>query len=74
MSLRAFRGMLLENWGLKLLSLAFATLLWLFVVGEKRSEVSLSLPLELIQVPEDMVVVRKNGCEVLNTDTTFLDL
>jgi Xaa-Pro aminopeptidase len=23
---------------------------------------------------EDMVVVRKNGCEVLNTDTTFLDL
>jgi YbbR domain-containing protein len=46
-----------EDVGLKLLSLAFATLLWMFVVGEKRSEVSLSLPLELTQVSADMVVV-----------------
>lgn len=51
------RGLLFENWGLKLLSLAFAVILWLFVVGEKRSEVSLSVPLELTRVPSDMVIV-----------------
>lgn len=59
MSPAALRGFFLENWGLKLLSLAFATLLWMFVVGEKRSEVSLSLPLELNRVPENMVIVSR---------------
>lgn len=53
------RGIFLENWGLKLLSLAFAVLLWMFVVGENRSEVSLSLPLELTRVPQSMVVVSR---------------
>jgi YbbR domain-containing protein len=51
------RRIFLDDLGLKLLSLVFATLLWMFVVGEKRAEVSLSLPLELIQVPAEMVVV-----------------
>jgi YbbR domain-containing protein len=53
------RNLLLEDWGLKLLSLGFATLLWMFVVGEKRSEVSLSLPLELTRVPDNMVIVSR---------------
>jgi hypothetical protein len=44
------RRIFLDDLGLKFLSLAFATLLWMFVVGEKRSEVSLSLPLELTRV------------------------
>lgn len=53
------RGAVLENWGLKILSLAFAVLLWMFVVGENRSEVSLSLPLELTRVPAEMVIVSR---------------
>lgn len=53
------RGALLANWGLKILSLAFAVLLWMFVVGENRSEVSLSLPLELTRVPPEMVIVSR---------------
>ncbi|NTU59982.1 MAG: hypothetical protein HGA98_02860, partial [Deltaproteobacteria bacterium] len=53
------RGFFLEHWGLKLLSLVFATLLWMFVVGEKRSEVSLTIPLELTGVPQDLVVVSR---------------
>ena len=57
MTLNRLRRMITENWGLKLLSLAFATLLWMFVVGEKRSEVSLSVPLELTRVPPDRVIV-----------------
>lgn len=59
MNLGLLRGLLLDNWGLKLLSLAFAVLLWMFVVGEKRSEVSLSLPLELTRVPQHMVIVSR---------------
>lgn len=59
MNLRSLRPLLLENWGLKLLSLAFAMLLWMFVVGEKRSEVSLSVPLELTRVPQTMVIVSR---------------
>jgi YbbR domain-containing protein len=49
----------LEDWGLKLLSLGFATLLWMFVVGGISSEKSLSLPLELTRVPEKMVIVSR---------------
>ncbi len=57
MKAERLRAFVLENWGLKLLSLAFATLLWMFVVGEKRAEVTLSVPLELVRVPEDRVIV-----------------
>ncbi|WP_025323136.1 CdaR family protein [Deferrisoma camini] len=46
-----------ENWGLKLVSLGFAILLWMFVVGEKRSEISLTVPLELTGMPADRVIV-----------------
>ncbi|GAB4251083.1 CdaR family protein [Deferrisoma sp.] len=53
----SWRAWLTENWGLKLLSLGFAVLLWMFVVGEKRSEVSLTVPLELTGIPSDRVVV-----------------
>lgn len=77
-----FRGSLpgrifLENWGLKLLSLAFAMLLWMFVVGEKRSEMSLAIPLELTGVPDNVVIlsrlpetvrVRLNGPRTLLSD------
>ncbi|RMG86974.1 MAG: YbbR-like domain-containing protein, partial [Candidatus Dadabacteria bacterium] len=56
MTLR-WRAWLTENWGLKLLSLGFAVLLWMFVVGEKRSEVSLTVPLELTGIPTDRVIV-----------------
>jgi YbbR domain-containing protein len=57
--LDVLRATLLQNWGLKLLSLGFAVLLWMYVVGENRSEVSLSLPLELTRVPSNMVNVSR---------------
>lgn len=75
MSLVSLRALLLENWGLKLLSLAFAMLLWMFVVGEKRSEISLTVPLELTRVPQDMVIVSRvpEGVRVrLNGPRTLL--
>ena len=59
MRLDVLRATVLNNWGLKLLSLGFAVLLWMYVVGENRSEVSLSLPLELTRVPANMVIVSR---------------
>ncbi|MBI5016391.1 MAG: hypothetical protein HZB55_13000 [Deltaproteobacteria bacterium] len=53
------RSALLENWGSKVLAFVLATLLWMYVVGEKRSEVSLSVPLELTGVPASMVIVNR---------------
>ena len=48
-----------RNWHLKLLSLVFASLLWLFVTGEQRAEVGYSVPLELKNVPTDLIVANE---------------
>ena len=56
---RVLRALLLENWGAKLLSLAFAVLLWMMVVGERRSEMSLNVPVELTGIPENLVIVSR---------------
>ena len=50
------RRWLLENPGLKLLSLALAVFLWAVVLGEQKVEVSLNLPFEL-PIPSGMMVV-----------------
>lgn len=48
---------LTENWQLKLMSLGFALILWFFVMGERRMEIGYTVPLELLNVPEGLVVV-----------------
>ena len=50
------RGFFRKDWILKLLSFGFALLLWFFVVGEEKVEVSVSIPLEIINIPADMVI------------------
>lgn len=45
-----------ENIGLKIISLILAVSLWLFVVGEETSEIGLSIPVEIINVPPDLAV------------------
>jgi len=52
-------GRLTENWLIKLLSLAFALVLWFFVMGERKVEVGFTMPLELKNVPQGMVVVNE---------------
>jgi len=51
--------MIVNNWGLKVLSFFIAFLLWFKVVGENVSEINLSLPVELIRVPEGMVITSR---------------
>lgn len=50
---------LLENWHLKLLSFSFALILWFFVMGEQRSEVGMMAPLELVNIPEGLMVANE---------------
>ena len=47
----------LKNLHLKLLSIFFAIVLWSFVHSERRTEVSISVPLELTNIPAGLMVV-----------------
>ncbi|MDT8419245.1 MAG: CdaR family protein [Desulfuromonadales bacterium] len=48
-----------ENWTLKLLSLAFALILWMFIMGERRLEVGYAVPLHLQNVPDALMVANE---------------
>jgi YbbR domain-containing protein len=47
---------LFENWLLKIISLAFAVVLWFFVMGESRMEVNHIVPLEYENLPEELMI------------------
>lgn len=45
-----------KNWVLKLISLFFAIFLWYFVVGEDKVDTNVFIPLEVINLPRDLVI------------------
>ncbi len=51
------RSTILENWPIKLASLILAVALWFYVTSKGKSELSLTVPLELRNVPQGMAVV-----------------
>lgn len=51
--------LLTENWTLKLISLVFALLLWMFIMGERRLEVGYLVPLELQNIPKELMVANE---------------
>lgn len=51
------RTMLLENWDIKLVSLALALGLWFYVTSKGKLELTLTAPLELRNIPANMAVV-----------------
>jgi YbbR domain-containing protein len=51
------RKLLFENWGIKLLSLALALSLWFYVTSKGKTEITLTVPLELRNIPQDIAVV-----------------
>lgn len=53
-----------RNWSIKVLSLAIAVTMWLFVVGQEKSEVSLRVPIEMLNLPPDTLVLEDNLAEV----------
>ena len=50
---------LTENWVLKLISLAFAVVLWFFVIGERNLEVSYIVPLEYQGLAKDLIIANE---------------
>lgn len=50
---------LTQNWILKLISLAFAVVLWFFVTGERKQEVSYIVPLEYRGLADDMIIANE---------------
>lgn len=50
---------LFENWLLKIISLAFAVVLWFFVMGESRLEVNHIVPLEYQNLPEGLMIANE---------------
>ncbi len=45
-----------RNLGLKLLSFLFAIFLWYFVVGEDKVDLNLFVPIEIVNLPRDLVI------------------
>jgi YbbR domain-containing protein len=50
---------LFENWLLKIVSLAFAVVLWFFVMGESRMEVNHIIPLEYENLPAGLMIANE---------------
>jgi len=51
------RNMLVENWGIKLVSLGLSLMLWFYVTSKGKTEMTLTVPLELRSIPQNMAVV-----------------
>ncbi|MFA6498150.1 MAG: CdaR family protein, partial [Desulfurivibrionaceae bacterium] len=45
-----------NNWGLKLISLIFAILLWYFVVGEDKVDTTVFIPVEIVNLPKELII------------------
>lgn len=52
-----FRKILTDNWAIKLVSLALSVTLWLYVTSTGKTEITLTIPIELRNVPQGMTVV-----------------
>ncbi len=51
------RAWIFNNWGLKLLSLGLSLTLWLYVTSTGKTELTLTVPVELRNIPAGMTVV-----------------
>jgi YbbR domain-containing protein len=51
------RKAVFDNWGIKLLSLCLSLTLWFYVTSKGKTEITLTVPLELRNVPREMTVV-----------------
>lgn len=45
-----------KNWVLKLISFCFALFLWYFVVGEDKIDKTITIPVEILNLPADLII------------------
>ncbi|MCK9418693.1 MAG: CdaR family protein [Nitrospirae bacterium] len=73
---------LFDNWGIKLVSLGLSLTLWFYVTSKGKTEMTITVPLELRNIPQDMAVVgnvagslevRIQGQERILRDTTVAE-
>jgi len=76
------RNVLFDNWGIKLVSLGLSLTLWVYVTSKGKTEMTLTVPLELRNIPQNMAVVgnvagslevRVQGQERILRDTTVAE-
>ncbi|MFP3982917.1 MAG: YbbR-like domain-containing protein [Desulfurivibrionaceae bacterium] len=48
-----------KNWGLKLTSFLFAIVLWYFVVGVDKVDRTFSIPVEIVNLPENIIITNQ---------------
>ncbi|MDA3786528.1 MAG: CdaR family protein [Deltaproteobacteria bacterium] len=48
-----------KNWVLKLLSLFFAVFMWYFVAGEDNVDMTVRVPVEVINLPQDLIITNE---------------
>ncbi|MDT8440754.1 MAG: CdaR family protein [Desulfuromonadales bacterium] len=53
------KGLFTQNWHLKLISLAFAVVLWFFVMGERRLEVAYIVPIEYRGLSSELTIANE---------------
>ncbi|NTV14719.1 MAG: YbbR-like domain-containing protein [Desulfobulbaceae bacterium] len=47
------------DWGFKLISLLFALLMWYFVVGEDKIDLTVYVPIEITNLPQNLVIANQ---------------
>ncbi len=52
-----YKKIFIENWGIKLVSLGLSVSLWFYVTSKGKTEMTLTVPLEIRNVPQNMAVV-----------------
>jgi YbbR domain-containing protein len=52
-----YRKLLFDNWAIKLVSLGLSLTLWFYVTSKGKTEMTLTVPLELRNIPQGMTVV-----------------
>jgi len=57
---------LLQHPGIKLISVLCAVVLWFFVVGEEKAEIGLTIPVEIVNIPRNLMIVNdvENGIDL----------
>jgi len=48
-----------KDWGFKALALLFAMLMWYFVVGEDKVDMTVYVPIEITNLPQDLIIANQ---------------
>ncbi len=54
----------LKDWAFKAVSLVLGVLLWYFVVGEDQVDINISVPIEVLNLPSDLVISNQYKKEI----------